>query len=292
MHYMVRGVPVLNRDNVGLILVLKAAEDTDNKEDTQLVVANTHLLFNPKRGDVKLAQLQYLLAEIDKLAFKQQSDKDMSNVYHPILFCGDFNMTPFCNIWEFLHKGKLKYEGLSQKTMSGQSTYNDHRQHSRLSSTLLPKSMGITDQCQYKTCYDARHATEESEHVDTSEIDELRQIECLKLKTAAAASKKRSTSSETPETSSSHDPSHGHGVSPTKSRRSNHHHKEGDGYRGGAPARAAHEVVIRKEDLQKSNESGYAHHRHDPHNQPHAVVMTKDQVPPPTLFVRFFFALI
>ncbi len=31
-------------------------------------VATTHLLFNPKAGEVKLAQLGYLLAELHRMA--------------------------------------------------------------------------------------------------------------------------------------------------------------------------------------------------------------------------------
>ncbi len=38
-------------------------------------VANTHLLFNPKAGEVKLAQLSYLLAELHKLALKPGTQK-------------------------------------------------------------------------------------------------------------------------------------------------------------------------------------------------------------------------
>jgi protein angel len=34
------------------------------------VVATTHLLYNPKRHDVKLAQMQILLAEVERIAFK------------------------------------------------------------------------------------------------------------------------------------------------------------------------------------------------------------------------------
>jgi mRNA deadenylase 3'-5' endonuclease subunit Ccr4 len=37
--------------------------------DDKIVVANTHLLFNPRRGDIKLAQFMVLMAEIDKHAY-------------------------------------------------------------------------------------------------------------------------------------------------------------------------------------------------------------------------------
>ena len=40
----------------------------DTTEDALFCVAITHLLFNPKAGEVKLAQLAYLFAELHKMA--------------------------------------------------------------------------------------------------------------------------------------------------------------------------------------------------------------------------------
>ncbi len=40
------------------------------EENAVFCIANTHLLFNPKAGEVKLAQLSYLLAELHKMATK------------------------------------------------------------------------------------------------------------------------------------------------------------------------------------------------------------------------------
>jgi protein angel len=38
-----------------------------------VVVATTHLLYNPRRSDVRLAQVQLLLAEIDRLAYNRDT---------------------------------------------------------------------------------------------------------------------------------------------------------------------------------------------------------------------------
>ena len=54
-----------------------------------LVVACTHLLYNPKRHDVKLAQAALLLAEVDRLAWCGQQ-----RGYVPMLIAGDFNLKP------------------------------------------------------------------------------------------------------------------------------------------------------------------------------------------------------
>jgi len=45
----------INRDNVGLILSLKFGENG------QILVANTHLLYNPGREDIRLAQCALLV---------------------------------------------------------------------------------------------------------------------------------------------------------------------------------------------------------------------------------------
>lgn len=54
----------LNRDNVGIVARFKMKSCNRN-----IVVANTHLLFNPRRVDIRLAQIQMLLAEIERIAF-------------------------------------------------------------------------------------------------------------------------------------------------------------------------------------------------------------------------------
>lgn len=58
--------PLLNRNNVAIITKLAPKDNIEQ----EFVVATTHLLYNPKREDVRLAQVQLLLAEIDRIAFK------------------------------------------------------------------------------------------------------------------------------------------------------------------------------------------------------------------------------
>ncbi|XP_005089652.1 uncharacterized protein LOC101847300 [Aplysia californica] len=73
---LLRAVPVnmdrggiLDRENVGVIVLLEPRSDVYSGAVRRLCVATTHLLFNPRRGDVKLAQLVLFLAEIDKQAY-------------------------------------------------------------------------------------------------------------------------------------------------------------------------------------------------------------------------------
>lgn len=59
------GVSLLNRDNIALI----AKFSSKGEKNGEVIVTTTHLLYNPKREDVRLAQLQVLLAEIDRIAY-------------------------------------------------------------------------------------------------------------------------------------------------------------------------------------------------------------------------------
>lgn len=59
------GIELLNRDNVGIVAKFSLKENPE----TQFVVATTHLLFNPRRNDVRLGQVQLLLAEIERMSF-------------------------------------------------------------------------------------------------------------------------------------------------------------------------------------------------------------------------------
>lgn len=57
---------MLDRDNVGIVLRLSPR----HKQEENLVVSTTHILYNQKRHDVKLAQVHLLLAEIERVAYK------------------------------------------------------------------------------------------------------------------------------------------------------------------------------------------------------------------------------
>ena len=91
---------------------------------SQLVTANTHLLF---RGDIKLAQLMILMAEIDRHAYLGPSHEIRSRLhpyswdtvgtgrYCPIIVTGDFNMEPHCSISGITNEEKpeiLRWPGM------------------------------------------------------------------------------------------------------------------------------------------------------------------------------------
>lgn len=60
-------IPLLNRDNIGLVAKFVPIHHLSR----EFVVATTHLLYNPKRNDVRQAQMQLFLAEIDKISYRK-----------------------------------------------------------------------------------------------------------------------------------------------------------------------------------------------------------------------------
>ncbi|XP_076464289.1 protein angel homolog 2-like isoform X2 [Babylonia areolata] len=158
---------LLDRDNIALVVELQplrcaqGAKETKHNPEDKVLIANTHLLFNPRRGDIKLAQLMILLAEIDKHAYLGPSlerqppssttptwDNMGAERYCPVIMAGDFNMEPHSDLYKFLITSALKYEGLITKEMSGQQ--ESWRGGSNfLQRHFLSPMYGVTDLCQY-----------------------------------------------------------------------------------------------------------------------------------------------
>lgn len=57
---------------------------------------------------MRLAQVQLLLAELDRFAFSGYS-KDGNSSYYPILMTGDFNSKPYSAVTKIFTDGQLKY---------------------------------------------------------------------------------------------------------------------------------------------------------------------------------------
>lgn len=94
-------VPLLNRENVALLAKFRlkqqrqvknkgqkegeAEADAEKKEDQakEVIVATTHLLYNPRRDDVRVAQVGKLLTELRTFA--------ADNKGTPVILTGDFN---------------------------------------------------------------------------------------------------------------------------------------------------------------------------------------------------------
>lgn len=114
IEYHVPDHPVLNRHNIALTAVVEARCNANGSVPARFVVANTHLLFNPNRGEIKLAQLDMLLKHLTSVRQDQ-------NAMLPVLLSGDFNLAPHSPLYHYLSTGVLDASGLSRYGLSGQS---------------------------------------------------------------------------------------------------------------------------------------------------------------------------
>ncbi|XP_056624401.1 protein angel homolog 1 isoform X2 [Triplophysa dalaica] len=142
---------LLNRDNVGIVLLLQPITE-QGEALSPICVANTHLLFNPRRGDVKLAQLAIVLAEIDMMMKKCESQGRSCEV----VLCGDFNALPNSLLLKFITSGELYYLGLPAWMVSGQVDLSSKFHQSRIFEPLWPDKLGINENCQYAVYSDPR----------------------------------------------------------------------------------------------------------------------------------------
>ncbi|CAH1647901.1 unnamed protein product [Spodoptera littoralis] len=93
-------LPILNRDNIGVMVKLLPHD----RPCTPIVVATTHLLYNPKRTDVRIAQMKLFLAEIDRFAYFNNG-RECGHL--PIILTGDFNSTPDSPVVKLLDRGRV-----------------------------------------------------------------------------------------------------------------------------------------------------------------------------------------
>lgn len=115
---------LLDRDNVGIILKLKCRSDPESV----FIVATAHLLFNPRRMDIKVGQMQVLLAELDQMSYHAPTQK-----YVPIILTGDFNMKPFSPPYKLVAGGMVDYTQLFDQTSQARTPFG--------------KEVGITNNC-------------------------------------------------------------------------------------------------------------------------------------------------
>ncbi|KAG4084390.1 DNase I-like protein [Neocallimastix lanati (nom. inval.)] len=110
----------LNRDNVGLIVVLE-----HKSTKVRMCVATTHLLFNPNQGIIKFAQYQALTLTIREIL---RNNKDY-DVNIPIIITGDFNTLANSAFYNYIISGHEKIKNIinQTKTFSGQQGDNFRR---------------------------------------------------------------------------------------------------------------------------------------------------------------------
>jgi mRNA deadenylase 3'-5' endonuclease subunit Ccr4 len=104
-----------NKPNTGIVVTL------NDKQGDILIVACTHLLFNPKRGDIRLNQCISFIEAIEeaKAEVKINTQKDIR-----IIVTGDFNSYPNSAIYSYLSKGYINKDALTKRT-----TNDNNREH-------------------------------------------------------------------------------------------------------------------------------------------------------------------
>ncbi|KAI9492340.1 Endonuclease/exonuclease/phosphatase [Zychaea mexicana] len=99
---------VMIKDNVAVMIMLQ-----DKKTGLRVLVANSHIHWDPQFADVKLVQVGILLEEIERFTEKHTHEEGgspatKSSVSIPTVICGDFNSTPDSGVYELLAKGSVK----------------------------------------------------------------------------------------------------------------------------------------------------------------------------------------
>lgn len=82
-----------------------------------IVVTNIHVLFNPKRGDIKLGQVRILLETLGQVA---STFSDQNDVSPPAILCGDFNSSPTSALHKYITTGFLNVHSTHRSDVSGQ----------------------------------------------------------------------------------------------------------------------------------------------------------------------------
>lgn len=132
VDYFQPDIKILNRCNVAIIA--KFAHKSN--PSTNFVVSTTHLLFNPKRHDIRLAQMQVLLAELDRVARDNAKQQQIA----PIILTGDFNIQQNSEVFRLIIG-----ESVAPRDVFEKLNFKFGKTHAN----LLPYKMGISDECQH-----------------------------------------------------------------------------------------------------------------------------------------------
>ncbi|XP_019757456.1 protein angel homolog 2 isoform X1 [Dendroctonus ponderosae] len=165
-------VSILDRDNIAIV----AKFCPKNRPNDSFIVATTHLLYNPNREDVRLAQVQLLLTEVERMSYYANAEGNAK--YLPIIITGDFNSSPKSPVHTLITKGSLKYNHLAQRRM-------DTPKSPSHGNVLMPSSLQITDQCQHACLLEKR--------LDNNDISRAEEAALIKLFNTDKAIPKLST---------------------------------------------------------------------------------------------------
>lgn len=147
-EYRRDGIKLLDRHNISLILLLEHRKS----QQFALCVSNTHLLYNERRGDVKLAQIAIQFAEIKQTITRYLESHQDARIYG--IMCGDYNLIPSSPLYQFIVKGKLDYHGMPRNLLTGQRRSSSTKQ--QLQYPLWPPSLKLSHGCQWEIPMDSK----------------------------------------------------------------------------------------------------------------------------------------
>jgi len=120
--------------NYSTVAILQKLQSKEN--DRQFVVGTTHLAFDPRKGDLKLAQLLLLFYRIRKFANASQRSKSQRTVL-PIIMTGDFNIHATSDIFNnFIIKGEIDCSKTINALLSGQLNFHQSKFKSAVPSLI------------------------------------------------------------------------------------------------------------------------------------------------------------
>ena len=108
---------IYNRDNIALIGIFKLI----NIPNSIILFACTHLIFNTRRGDIKLGQIYQLINSLEELR-KKYEDELKNKVY--IIIGSDLNCIPKSGVYKLLTTGELNCNQIDKTYVSGQDQEN------------------------------------------------------------------------------------------------------------------------------------------------------------------------
>lgn len=108
---------IFNRENIALIGIFKVV----GIPDTVVLFSTTHLVFNFKRGDIKLGQIVQLTRALEELR-KKYEDELKNKVY--IILASDLNCVPRSGVYKLLTNGEINCNQINKLNISGQDLEN------------------------------------------------------------------------------------------------------------------------------------------------------------------------
>ncbi|CAI4222678.1 unnamed protein product [Auanema sp. JU1783] len=133
VEYFVKDNSEMDRPQIAQILRLRCL-----KNGQDVIIANTHILFNNQRGDIKIGQLALLFANIHD---------EMRNGEAPLILMGDFNMEAYSYVYRFITEASLFLKGLPRNELSGQGKTGGPTVDADY---ILPKECQVLRDCMYK----------------------------------------------------------------------------------------------------------------------------------------------